>query len=72
MQIVRTAGNRLAIEPHLALLANSVTVFVRKTINVGRRTREQLIAKSEYAFGERELVSDDAARIELAISVMID
>ena len=72
MKIVRAAGQRLAIEPHLARFANTVSVGIGQLPDLWGCGDEDVVAQTEDSFGETKGLGHDLPAIESAVAIGID
>ena len=71
VEIVGAAGERLTVEPHLALVGHAVLVGVGELPDLRRGGDVERAVEPHCAFGKHHLVGKDGALVELAIAVRV-
>lgn len=71
MQIVGTAGERLALEPLLPLVSYAVAIGISQAPNARGRGDVKRTVVPKRAFGEHHLVGEHNGVIELPVAVAI-
>ena len=71
MQVVRAAGQRLALEPLLALVGDAVAIGIGQLPDARRRRDVERSIEPHRPFRQHHLVGEDDALVETAVAVRV-